>query len=343
MNIRPAAGARPAILAIGLIAFSISLECTAGAAWLTESGGADMAMASAGRAAFATDSTTIAANPAGMLALNGSTVSVVAMPIGLDLRFHGDGATPGSAANEQRTVPTMSLFAARQAGRWALGLGAYSNIGLGCDFGKEWSGRRAIEDAQLRSINLAPAVAYSLSDRPGIGASIGAQYADAKAGMAVSGEAIYYGPPLDLPDGQLHMTGHSWAPVANLGVVSRPTTARGSVSPGRPRPITRWTWTCAPAQSTRRSRACCSRRGPRSSTSACRSNSRSALHDRSRRQPCSRRASAGSSGRVSATPACGSPDRAGRCSKTGWTTRGMSRSGHGTASSPLDPCDRNRL
>ena len=96
-----------------------------------------------------TDSTTIAANPAGMLALKGSRVSVVAMPIGLDLRFHGDGETPGSAVNEQRTVPTMSVFAARHAGRWALGLGAYGNIGLGCDFGKEWSGRRAIEDAEL--------------------------------------------------------------------------------------------------------------------------------------------------------------------------------------------------
>ena len=219
MNTRHTASTRPATLAAGLISFLVSLQCSAGAAWLTESGGADMAMASAGRAAFATDSTTIAANPAGMLALNGSTVSVVAMPIGLDLRFHGDGDTPGSAVNEQRTVPTMSVFAARHADRWALGLGAYGNVGLGCDFGKEWSGRRAIEDAQLRSLNLVPAVAYSLDDRLGIGASIGAQYADAKAGMAVSGEAIYYGPPLDLPDGQLHMSGHSWAPVANLGLV----------------------------------------------------------------------------------------------------------------------------
>jgi len=221
MNTRPAPGVRPATLAVGLISFLFSLQCPAGAAWLTESGGADMAMASAGRAAFATDSTTIAANPAGMLALNGSRVSVVAMPIGLDLRFHGDGETPGSAVNEQRTVPTMSVFAARHAGRWALGLGAYGNVGLGCDFGKEWSGRRAIEDAELRSVNLAPAVAYSLNDHLGVGASIGAQYADAKAGMAVSGEAIYYGPPLVLPDGQLQMTGHSWAPVANLGLVYR--------------------------------------------------------------------------------------------------------------------------
>jgi long-chain fatty acid transport protein len=219
MNTCPTSSARSAAPAAGLISFLFSLQCFAGAAWLTESGGADMAMASAGRAAFATDSTTIAANPAGMLALSGSTVSVVVMPIGLDLQFQGDGETPGNAVNEQGTVPTVSAFAASHAGRWALGLGAYGNIGLGCDFGNEWSGRRAIEDAELRSVNLAPAVAYSLNDRLGVGASIGAQYADAKAGMAVSGEAIYYGPPVDLPDGQLQMTGHSWAPVANLGLV----------------------------------------------------------------------------------------------------------------------------
>jgi long-chain fatty acid transport protein len=218
MSTRRTQNARLATAAVGLLSFLFSLPCSAGAAWLTESGGADMAMASAGRAAFTTDSTTIAANPAGMLALNGSTVSVVAMPIGLDLRFHGDGETPGRAVNEQQTVPTMSVFAASHAGRWAAGLGAYGNVGLGCDFGKEWSGRRAIEDAQLRSVNLVPAVAYRLNDRLGVGASIGAQYADAKAGMAVSGDAIYYGPPLDLPDGQLRMTGHSWAPVANLGL-----------------------------------------------------------------------------------------------------------------------------
>ena len=181
-----------------------------------------MAMASAGSAAFATDPTTIASNPAGMVALGGTAASVVVMPIRMSLDFHGSDETPGSAVNEQGTMPTMSAFAMRQQGRWAMGLGAYGNVGLGCDFGKEWSGRRAIEDAQLRSINLVPAIAYRLTDRMDVGASIGAQYADVQAGMAVSSEAIYYGPPLDLPDGQLRMSGHSWAPVENLGAVYRP-------------------------------------------------------------------------------------------------------------------------
>lgn len=194
----------------------------AAAAWLPESGGPGMAMASAGSAAFATDATTIASNPAGMLALNGAAVSVVVMPVALDLEFRGSGDTPGSVDNGQGTVPMVSAFATANQGTWAAGFGTFGNVGLGCEFGKKWSGRRAVESAQLRSINLAPALAYRFTDRLDLGASIGAQYADVQAGIAVSNEAIYYGPPLDLPDGQLRMEGSSWEPIENLGMVYRP-------------------------------------------------------------------------------------------------------------------------
>jgi long-chain fatty acid transport protein len=225
MESRPSTAACRASYAAGLIAFLFSLRCVAGAAWISESGGPDMAMASAGRAAIATDATTIESNPAGMTELSGMAVAVIAMPIWMDLEFHGSGATPGSTTNERGTMPTLSAFAARQQGRWAVGVGAYGNVGLGCDFGTEWSGRRAIEDAQLRSINIVPAVAYRISDRLDVGASAGAQYADVQAGMAVSNEAIYYGPPLGLPDGQIRVEGHSWAPVENLGIAFQADTA----------------------------------------------------------------------------------------------------------------------
>jgi long-chain fatty acid transport protein len=225
MKSRPWTAACRASCVVGLIAFLFSLRCVAGAAWLSESGGPDMAMASAGRAAIATDATTIESNPAGMAALSGTAVSLIAMPMRMDLEFRGSDATPGSATNGQGTVPTLSAFAAQRHGRWAVGVGAYGNVGLGCDFGTEWSGRRVIEDAQLRSINLVPAVAYRLSDRLDIGASAGAQYADVQAGMAVGNDAIYYGPPLGLPDGQLRVEGHSWAPVENLGIAFQADTA----------------------------------------------------------------------------------------------------------------------
>jgi len=222
MELRPGTADRLAACVVGSIAFLFSLQCTAAAAWISESGGPGMAMASAGSAAFATDSTTVASNPAGMLALNGAAASVVVMPVELDLAFHGSGDTPGSAHDAQGTVPMVSAFVTSNQGSWAAGFGMFGNVGLGYEFGKKWSGRRAIENAQLRSVNLAPALACRLTDRLDLGASIGAQYADVQAGMAVSSEAIHYGPPLDLTDGQLRMKGSSWAPVENLGVVYRP-------------------------------------------------------------------------------------------------------------------------
>jgi long-chain fatty acid transport protein len=218
MNLPSIAAARTASYALGWIAFLYSGQSPAAAAWLTESGGADMAMASAGRAAFATDATTIAANPAGMAGLEGSGLVAVVLPVSLDLPFRGSGAMRGTAVSETSAVPMGSLFATRAAGRWTVGLGAYSYLGLGFDFGRQWVGRRTIEDAQLRSFNLAPAVACRLTDRLDVGASIGAQYADAQAGLAVSNDALFYGPPAGLPEGQLRLNGQSWAAAGNLGL-----------------------------------------------------------------------------------------------------------------------------
>ncbi|NJD31087.1 MAG: hypothetical protein FIB04_04310 [Gammaproteobacteria bacterium] len=206
---------------LGTVAFLFSSPVPAAGAWMTESGGPDMAMASAGRAAIATDGTTVATNPAGMADLRGPGIVAVALPATMDLEFKGTGETPGRATNEAGAMPMASAFATSQAGRWSVGFGTYSNVGLGCDFGNEWVGRRAIEDAQLVSLNIVPALAYRVSDRLDVGASLGAQYAAAKARMAVGNDATYYGPPAGLGDGQLRMDGDSWAPIANLGLIYR--------------------------------------------------------------------------------------------------------------------------
>ena len=217
MHTRPLPPPRLAAMCLAVIAFSFSTSGEAAGAWLTESGGPDMAMASAGRAAFATDATAIAGNPAGLLESHGPGVVVSALPLKLDLRFHGTGATEGKASNEQGSIPLVSAFAATTQGRWSLGFGAWSNAGLGVDFGPDWSGSRALERAELQTFNLAPAVAWQATDRLGLGASLGAQYARAEAGLAIGNDAMFYGPPVGLPDGQLSMKGDDWSPVASLG------------------------------------------------------------------------------------------------------------------------------
>lgn len=206
---------------LGVISFLFSGVATAAGAWITENGGPDMAMASAGRAAIATDGSTIAANPAGLARLAQPGLVVAVLPAKLDLEFHGTGDTAGRARNESPAIPMASAFAATRSGRWAAGFGAYSNVGLGCDFGDDWVGRRVIQQAELRTLNLAPAVAYRLSDRLDIGASVGAQYASASASVAAGNDALYFGPPAGLADGQLRMNGDAWAPVSSVGLAYR--------------------------------------------------------------------------------------------------------------------------
>lgn len=205
----------------GMVLILFSPSCLAAGAWLTETGGADMGMAGAGRGAMSQDGAALAANPAAIGGLPESTVTVALLLPALDLEFQGTGDTPGSAENESGVVPAGSLFGVYRADRLSLGLGVYSYLGLGFDLGNDWVGSRVIEEAGLRSINIAPTAAYRLTDRLGVGASIAAQYADVKAALGVSNDAAFYGPPVGLPDGRLELEGSSWAPGGSLGVLYR--------------------------------------------------------------------------------------------------------------------------
>ena len=200
------------------MAFLFTGPCLAAAAWMTESGGADMGMASAGRAAIAADATTVAANPAGMAALTDDGFLVAALPAAMDLELQGSGATAGTVDDRAGPMPVAALFGTHGAGRWTLGLGVYSYLGLGFDFGADWAGSRAIEDVRLRSMNLAPAAAYRLTDRLAVGGTLGAQYMDMRAGLGVANDAMFYGPPAGLPDGHLRLTGSNWAVNGSLGL-----------------------------------------------------------------------------------------------------------------------------
>jgi len=204
------------------LAFFTSPACEAGGVWISESGGSDMAMAGAGSAALALDGTTLAANPAGIARLPGTVVTLAMLPASLHLEFEGSGSTPGSAHNQSGTALGGSAFAVHSGSQFSWGLGLYSYAGLGADLGDEWVGRRVIEREQIRSFNVAPAIAWRVSDRLQVGATLRAQYTDIDASIAVNNSAAFYGPPAGLPDGHLTLRGHSWSPGGDLGVAYQP-------------------------------------------------------------------------------------------------------------------------
>jgi len=204
-----------------LVLAALPVDSRAAAAWLQETGGTDTGMAGAGRAALSLDAAALASNPAAMAELSGTTVTAVAMPLDLQLEFNGSDATPAHATDRSEAFTMPALYAARRQGRFAYGLAAYSYLGMSFDLGDDWSGRRIIESAGLSTFNIAPAVAYAATDRLTLGASLGAQRMQYDATMAVANDAVYYGPPANLPDGAVTLDGSSWAPAGQVGMQYR--------------------------------------------------------------------------------------------------------------------------
>ena len=216
-------GFRSLTLSVGLASMAFVSPCWGAGPWLSETGGADMGMAGAGRAAMSLDAASLAANPATMGELTGSTITVAAMPLRLDFEFRGSSEAPAHATNEEGIATVPALFAVHRGDRFAFGLGAYSYLGLSFDAGNQWAGRRVVESAGLATFNIAPAVAWRATDRLTVGASVAAQLARPTTRIAVANDAIYYGPPVGLPDGQLELSGDSWAAGAQLGLLYEPT------------------------------------------------------------------------------------------------------------------------
>lgn len=212
-------GSRPLLAAsIVLASTGIAAPCLGAGPWLAETGGADMGMAGAGRAALALDAMSLAANPASMTGSSGTTISAAAMPLRLDYEFRGSDDTPASAANQEGVSVLPALFAVHRADRLAYGIGVYSYFGLAFDSGNQWDGRRVIEQAGIASLNIAPSIAWDATERLTLGASVAAQLLEPTARMAVANDAAFYGPPAGLPDGQLRLHGQSWATGGQLGL-----------------------------------------------------------------------------------------------------------------------------
>ncbi len=188
---------------------------------MSESGGADMGMAGAGRAALSLDPAAQAGNPAALGGLLRSAVTAAVMPLDIELDFRVPAETPPVASNRTGVTPVPALYGAWRDDRITYGLGVYSNVGLAFDLGTKWAGNRSIERAGLNTLNIAPAVAYAVNDRLTVGASVAAQLARYEAAFAVANDALYYGPPVGLPDGRLKIEGDSWAPGGQVGLTYR--------------------------------------------------------------------------------------------------------------------------
>ncbi len=185
--------------------------------WISETGGADMGLAGAGRAALALDPAALSANPASLAGLHDGEVTLAAVPLELDYAFRGEDGYAGHARNHDAGTVLPAAYGVARRGDWALGFGAYSGFGLSFDHGRDWEGARTVSQAGVATVNVGPSVAWQAGERVSLGASIVAQWARPDFQLDVANDAAYYGPPANLPDGHLEFRGDDWATGAQLG------------------------------------------------------------------------------------------------------------------------------
>jgi long-chain fatty acid transport protein len=197
----------------------VSGSASAGGLGLYEVGTADVGLASAGYSARAQDPSTVLTNPAGMTMLSGTQVLGGAQLLYGDAKFSpGAGTSPGlgtdDGGNPIGWFPGGGLFITHSVSNdLKLGFAATGNFGLTQSFDNGWVGRYRVQEATLLAVSFLPSIAYRVSEKLSLGASLNATYGILKDKMAINniGDAR--------PDGKLEMKDNTWGWGVNLGLL----------------------------------------------------------------------------------------------------------------------------
>jgi long-chain fatty acid transport protein len=146
--------------------------------------------------AEAVDASTVYANPAGLTRLEGTQIvggvtAVVPHSTFSDAgskRFTGT-STGGQTPLDDYTpnlVAAPSLYASKKINdQWTAGFGLFVPYGTQLDYGNNWSGRYALTNVKLESIDLNPSAGFKLNEQHSFGFGVNAQFMKAKLGQGV--------------------------------------------------------------------------------------------------------------------------------------------------------------
>ncbi|HNP29072.1 MAG TPA: outer membrane protein transport protein [Nitrospirales bacterium] len=180
--------------ALGVLIFLlVAFPATAGAGglFLTEIGTADVGLAGAGWAARAQDPATLFRNPAGMSLLEGNQFLAGAQLLYADMKFSSQGSSgflgTGNGGNPVDVFPGGSAFYTHSLGRdFKLGIGVFSNFGLGLKYTGEWIGRYYAKESTLVGASIMPAASYRVNEWLSIGAALNVMVAQLKYVTAIN-------------------------------------------------------------------------------------------------------------------------------------------------------------
>ncbi len=207
------------VIALCLGALSAG-QAIAGGLIAYEFGTADVGLASAGYSARAQDASTILTNPAGMTRLEGNQFLGSGQ---LDYGWTKFSISPGTSP----ALGTDDGGNAFGSDGWFLGGGAFfsysvsrdlkvgfgftGNFGASLDYGDNWVGRYYVQQTTLIGLSLLPSIAYKVTDKLSLGASLNAMYGMYKNQVAINN--------IIGPDGQLKLDNDAWGFGFNLGVL----------------------------------------------------------------------------------------------------------------------------
>jgi long-chain fatty acid transport protein len=162
-------------------------------------------------AAQADDASAIYYNPAGLTQIEGTELMAGGYVWLPSIQF--DGAGTGAEMNTPAFIP--HFYAASKFGLddWAFGLGVNNVFGTSVDWGGSF--RYLVTEARLTVLNIAPTVAYQISEDLSFGVSLNVYHADAHLKRDVSFA------PAPLPDGEFDFKGDNQGIGATMGLLWR--------------------------------------------------------------------------------------------------------------------------
>ena len=146
--------------------------------------------------AEAADASTVFANPAGLVRLDGrqlvgGVTAVLPHSTYRDAgstRFTG-GPTGGRASQDDYAPGAVAApsfyYSHRIDSRWTAGFGAFVPFGTDIDYDRDWAGRYSLTSIKLESLTLNPSIAFRLNERHAFGFGVDIDYMKASLSQAV--------------------------------------------------------------------------------------------------------------------------------------------------------------
>ena len=210
------------IVALLLSAVLSPVSSMAGGIFLYEFGTADIGLASAGYNARAQDASTVFTNPAGMTKLEGTQVLAAGQVLWGNNEFSiGSGTSPqlgdedgGYAIGSDGWFPGGGAFLSYGLfPKFNLGFALTGNFGSAVKYDDDWVGRYYVKEATLLGISFLPSIAYKVTNKLSLGASLNAMYGTFKNKVAINNVNPAFG------DGQLKLDDNDWGWGVNLGLL----------------------------------------------------------------------------------------------------------------------------